>query len=58
MGLVGVLATYALAGAERFWANWVLWFVYLLTIALGALFIVALEHLVGAQVERASAARA
>ena len=48
-GLAGVMATYALAGTERFWANWVLWFIYLLTIALGALFIVALEHLVGAR---------
>lgn len=49
LGLVGVVATYALAGAERFWANWLLWFVYLLTIALGSLFIVALEHLVGSR---------
>jgi hypothetical protein len=49
LGLVGVVATYALAGVERFWANWVLWFVFLLTIALGSLFIVALEHLVGAR---------
>jgi hypothetical protein len=49
LGLLGVVATYAASGAERFWANWVLWFVYLLTISLGALFIVALEHLVGAR---------
>jgi hypothetical protein len=49
LGLLGVGASYALSGAERFWANWVLWFVYLLTISLGALFIVALEHLVGAR---------
>ncbi len=49
LGLIGVAASYVLAGAPRFWANWVLWFVYLLTIALGSLFIVALEHLVGAR---------
>jgi len=48
LGLLGVIATYAVASEQRFWANWLLWFVYLLTIALGALFIVALEHLVGA----------
>jgi hypothetical protein len=34
---------------DRFWTNWLFWFLYLLTIALGALFIVALEHLVGAR---------
>lgn len=49
LGLTGVVATYATTSPARFWANWLLWFVYLLSIALGALFIVALEHLVGAK---------
>jgi len=48
-GLIGVVATSFLAGWERFWANWILWFLFLLTIGLGALFTVALEHLVGAR---------
>jgi len=34
---------------KRFWANWVLWLLVLLTVSLGALFIVALEHLVNAK---------
>ena len=49
LGLAGLAATYMLAGPERFWANWLLWFLFLLTIGLGALFIVALEHLVAAR---------
>ena len=49
LGGVGVLAAYARAGAERFWANWILWFLFLFTVALGALFLVALEHLVNAK---------
>ena len=49
LGAVGVVASYAKAGAERFWANWLLWFLVLFTVALGALFIVALEHLVNAK---------
>ena len=48
-GLVGVLATGFAAGWERFWANWILWFLFLLTIGLGCLFLVALEHVVGAK---------
>ncbi|MFH2202251.1 MAG: quinol:cytochrome C oxidoreductase [Elusimicrobiota bacterium] len=35
--------------AERFWANWLLWFLFLSGTGLGCLFIVALEHLVGAR---------
>lgn len=27
LGALGVVATYAAAGPERFWANWILWFV-------------------------------
>ena len=49
LGALGVAASYALAGHARFWANWVLWFVLMLTLGLGALFIVALEHLVSAR---------
>lgn len=49
LGLVGVIAASRFAGWERFWANWILWFLFLLTIGLGSLFIVALEHVVGAK---------
>jgi hypothetical protein len=49
LGALGVLGTYATAGLERFWANWVLWFVLMFTLGLGSLFIVALEHLVSAK---------
>ena len=49
LGAVGVLASYLTAGHERFWANWVFWFVLMFTLGLGALFIVALEHLVSAR---------
>jgi len=49
LGLLGVIGAYLKASPERFWANWILWFVLLFTVALGALFIVALEHLVNAK---------
>jgi hypothetical protein len=49
IGLAGVIAASLLSGWERFWANWILWFLFLLTIGLGSLFIVALEHVVGAK---------
>ncbi len=49
LGGLGVAAAYFLAGTGRFWANWILWFLFLFTVALGALFIVALEHLVNAK---------
>ncbi len=49
LGLVGIIATPLVHGLERFWINWILWFVFLLTIGLGCLFIVALEHVVGAR---------
>jgi len=49
LGALGVLGSYAAAGHERFWANWVLWFVLMFTLGLGSLFIVALEHLVAAK---------
>jgi hypothetical protein len=46
-GLVGLVATCLVSGWERFWINWIIWFVFLLTIGLGCLFLVALEHVVG-----------
>lgn len=49
LGLVGIVASMWYSGLERFWANWILWFLFLLTIGLGCLFIVALEHVVGAR---------
>jgi len=49
LGILGVVASVFTVGAPRFWANWLLWFLFLLTLALGALFLVALEHLVGAR---------
>jgi hypothetical protein len=49
LGLAGAIATIFLCGWERFWVNWILWFVFLLTIGLGCMFIVALEHVVGAR---------
>lgn len=36
-------------GAPRFFANLVVWFLFLLSVSLGALFLVALEHLTGAR---------
>lgn len=49
LGLAGVAAARFLLPAERFWANWLLWFLVLFTVALGSLFLVALEHLVSAR---------
>lgn len=49
LGGSGVLASWFGAGPERFWANWILWFLFLFTLALGSLFLVALEHLVAAR---------
>ena len=49
LGLAGVIATFLVWGPERFWVNWILWFLFLLTIGLGCLFIIALEHVVGAK---------
>ena len=49
LGAAGVAGTYLVAGPGRFWANWILWFIFLFTVGLGSLFIVALEHLVNAK---------
>ena len=49
LGAAGMLAAYFVSGAPRFWANWLVWYLFLLSVALGALFLVALEHLVAAR---------
>ena len=49
LGGLGVIAAWFSASPERFWANWILWFLFFFTLALGCLFLVALEHLVGAK---------
>ena len=49
VGFLGVVAACFLTRPERFWANWILWFLCVLTTGLGCLFIVALAHLVGAR---------
>lgn len=49
VGALGVVASFFLVEPQRFWANWLLWFLFLLTIGLGSLFIIALGHLVGAK---------
>ena len=48
LGAGGAVAVYVSVGPERFWANWILWTLFLLTLGLGNLFLVALERLVGA----------
>ena len=49
IGLLGIIVAGLVSGWQRFWGNWILWFVFLLTIGLGSLFLVALEHTVGAR---------
>ncbi|MCE1229751.1 MAG: quinol:cytochrome C oxidoreductase [Firmicutes bacterium] len=49
LGAVGVVASYFVTGPERFWANWIVWFLFLFTLALGCLFMVGIEHLVAAR---------
>lgn len=49
VGAIGVGAAFFFADAPRFWANWLVWFLFLLSIGLGSLFIIALGHLVGAK---------
>ena len=48
-GLAGIVATLFVSGRERFWVNWIVWFLFVLTTGLGCFFIVALEHVVGAR---------
>jgi hypothetical protein len=49
LGLAGVATSYFTVDPPRFWANWVFWFLMVATVGLGALFIVAVVHLVGAR---------
>jgi len=49
LGGLGVAASAFLVPPERFMANWLLGFLFVLTVGLGCLFIVALEHLVHAK---------
>lgn len=49
LGAIGIVIAYLQVGLERFWANWLLWFLLFFTVGLGSLFIVALEHLVNAR---------
>lgn len=49
VGAVGVAVAFFAADPVRFWANWLLWFLFILTIGLGCLFVVALGHLVSAR---------
>jgi hypothetical protein len=49
MGLAGTALTFFGSGMERFWINWIVWVLFFLTIGLGCLFLVALEHVVGAR---------
>jgi len=48
LGAAGAAGVYLSAGPARFWANWLVWTLFLLTLGLGNLFLVALERLVGA----------
>lgn len=49
VGIAGVALTFLVSGIQRFWINWIIWFLFLLTAGLGCMFIVALEHVVGAK---------
>lgn len=48
-GLAGMAFVTPVYGPARFWANYVVWFLFLLSAALGALFVTVIEHLVGAR---------
>ena len=49
LGALAAAGTYFVVGPQRFWANWLIWMLMLLSTGLGALFLVALEHLAGAR---------
>jgi hypothetical protein len=49
LGLAGMLGFGLTNDVTRFWANWIVWLLFILTIALGCLFIVGLEHVIGAK---------
>jgi hypothetical protein len=48
LGLAGAAATFFVSGPQRFFANWIVWFVFVASVGLGALFLVGLGHLLGA----------
>jgi hypothetical protein len=48
IGAAGTAGVYFSVARERFWVNWLVWTLFLLTLGLGNLFLVALERLVGA----------
>ena len=48
LGAVGSALVYVRVEPARFWVNWLVWTLFLLTLGLGNLFLVALERLVGA----------
>ncbi len=48
LGAIGAVLVHTNEGPTRFWANWLVWTLFLLTLGLGNLFLVALERLVGA----------
>jgi hypothetical protein len=49
IGAAGVALAFFAASRERFWASYVVWFLFVLTVGIGALFLVALNWLVGAR---------
>src|SRR5882672_9453886 len=49
LGGIGVVAAWLTGDPLRFWVNWIYWLMVIITVGLGALFIVAIEHLCGAR---------
>jgi hypothetical protein len=49
LGFAGIIASWFVGGLDRFSANWAIWSIMLLSIGLGAMFIVAIEHLTRAK---------
>ncbi|MDD5657942.1 MAG: hypothetical protein PHF00_11895 [Elusimicrobia bacterium] len=49
LGAFGAGACYLGPGPERFWINWLVWTLMLLSAGLGALFLTGVEHLSGAR---------
>jgi hypothetical protein len=49
LGLAGMAGIGLINDLARFWANWLVWLLFILTITLGCLFVVGLEHVIGAK---------
>jgi len=49
LGALAVAVSYFAVGPQRFWANWLVWMLMLMSAGLGALFLVGLEHLTSAR---------